>query len=328
MHAGDSMPDVTRRTFLKAATAAAVAFAGDVGLGGEPAKSLVVEARSARWRSRQGAVDPAAIRRMIDAGLVRLTGRDDPQAAWQALFAPGETVGLKFNRISKDFTGANQAIVDSLAAGLASVGVAEERIIVVEAEGVQFAGGRPAAGWAGEHEFASGKTRLSNFLVKQVDAIINVPNLKHHPLAGFTGCLKNISHANDTIMDRPDNFHGNACNPYIADIYAMEAVRSKVRLHVMNALVGIFDHGAYPESPAFQWAHGGLFVSADPVAVDTIGADLVDTARAERAGRIVRRDPRALRYLETAAKRGLGECDRARIGHVTVDADAEMRARA
>jgi len=318
------MTELSRRAFLKAAMAGTVALAGDMSFAEEPGKSLVVEVRSARWRNEGGAADSAVIREMLDSGVARLTGKSSAKGAWSALISPGETVGLKFNRISRDFTGANQAIVDAVAAGLKSAGVKQNDIIVVEAEGVEFAGGRPKPGWAGEYQFASGKTRLSNFLVNQVDALINVPNLKHHPLAGFTGCLKNISHANDTIMDKPGNFHRNACNPYIADIYAIDAVRSKVRLQLMNALVGIFDRGAHPRSPTWQWAHGGLLLSVDPVAVDALGAALVDTHRAKHEGKAVRRDPRALRYLDAASERGLGECDPERIRHVVVDLEGSV----
>jgi hypothetical protein len=318
------MTEVTRRTFLKVAASAAVAFAGDVGFDEEPARGLVVEARSAKWRTGR-TVDAEVVRHMIDSALVRLTGAREPGAAWSALFAPGETIGLKFNRISRDFTGANQAIVDAIAAGLQGAGVRKADIIVVEAEGVEFAGGRPEGGWAGEYAFVSGKTRLSNFLVNQVDALINVPNLKRHSLAGFTGCLKNISHAGGTIMDRPMDFHGNACNPYIADIYALEAVRSKVRLQLMNALVGVFDGDEYPGSAEAQWVHGGLLLSADPVAVDSIGAALVDATRARRSGQPVRRDVRALRYLATAAERGLGQWRPAGIEHVVVNVDGPGR---
>ncbi len=156
-----------------------------------------------------------------------------------------------------------------------------------------------------------------------MDALINVPNLKHHPLAGFTGCLKSISHANDTIMEGPDRFHRNACNPYIADIYAIEAIRSKVRLQVMNSLVGIFDRGAYPPLPKFQWPHNAILLGVDPVALDAIGAESVDAARAEAAKRPVRRDRRALRYLETAAERRLGQCRPDHIQKVAITIDAD-----
>lgn len=244
---------------------------------------------------------------------MRLTGKSTPEAAWKSLFSPGEVVGLKFNRISRDFTGANQALVNAIAGGLLSAGVKRQNVVVVEATDVQFAGGEARKGWAGNYDFGSGKTRLSNFVVNQVDAVINVPNLKHHPLIGFTGCLKNISHADETIMEGPDRFHGNACNPYIADICAIDVLREKMRLHLMNGLKGIFSHGAYPPAPQFQWFHDGLFLGFDPVAIDTIGAELVDAARADYEKHPVQRDQRALSYLETAAQRGLGANARDRI---------------
>jgi len=308
--------DLTRRRFLKAASAtAAAALAGSLKAPSVAAddKSLVVEVRSGKWRQRRAGVDASAVARMVAGGMQRLTGKSTPEAAWKSLFSPREVVGLKFNRISSDFTGANQALVDAIAAGLLSAGLKKQNIIVVEAADVKFAGGEPRKGWAGQYDFGSGKTRLSDFVVNQVDAVINVPNLKHHPLAAFTGCLKNLSHSNDTIMEGPGRFHGNACNPYIADICAIDVLRKKVRLHLMNGLKGIFSHGAYPPAPQYQWFHDALLLSFDPVAIDTIGAELVDRTRAEHEKHPVRRDQRALRYLETAAQRGLGTNARDRI---------------
>jgi hypothetical protein len=311
---------VSRREFLRtASTAAALAAAGRLpgGLAEENGRSLVVESQSDGWRTADGKVDAAVVRRMIDSGLMRLTGKDTPEAAWRSLFAPGEVVGLKFNRVSRDYTGANQAALEALAAGLGSAGVPTGHIIVLEAENAALDGsGTPQRGWAGEYDFGSGKTRLSNTIVNQVDALINVANLKHHPIAAFTGCLKNLSHAKDTLMEGPARFHGNGCDPFIADICALDPLREKTRLHVMNGLKGIFDRGAYPPAPQFQWDRNGMFVGFDPVAIDAVGAQIVDSRRAEAQGRELRRDPRALKYLATAEDRGLGVAELARIEHV------------
>lgn len=315
------MGELSRRGFLKASALAGLTLSqiSKGALAEQEEKSLVVEVRSQKWRSDAKQADAEIVRQMIDRGMMRLTSKSTPEAAWKALFSPGETVGVKFNRVSGDFTGANQAIVDVVSGGLLSAGLRKENIIVVEAIGAQFTGGTPQKGWAGEYDFGSGKTRLSRFVINQVDAIINVPNLKHHPLAGFTGCLKNISHAAGTLVEGPGRFHGNNCNPYIADIYAVEALRKKMRLQLLNGLKGIFDRGAYPPPAQYQWFHDGMFFSFDPVAVDAIGAELVDRARAEHGNRPRQRDQRALRYLQTAAKRGLGTNNRDLIELVSME---------
>ncbi|MCD6506107.1 DUF362 domain-containing protein [Candidatus Poribacteria bacterium] len=308
-----------RRKFLKKT----VSMTAGLVLGGafnyeviaEP-KSLVVQVRSKRWCRSNGKVNAEIIKRMIDKGMMRLTNKKTPEAAWRSLFSPKEVVGIKFNRISRDFTGANQALVDAIVSGLTSVGIPRRNIIVVEAIGVRFDGGKPKDGWAKRVDFGSGKTRLSNFIVNQIDALINVPNIKQHPLAGFTGALKNISHAGGTIMEGPNRFHTNSCDPYIADIYAVKEIREKIRFHISNGLKGIFDRGAEPPPPQFQWFLNSIFLSFDPVALDTIGAELVDRARSQHRGEELRRDPRALKYLKTAAGRGLGVNDPRRIALV------------
>jgi hypothetical protein len=245
---------------------------------------------------------------MVNEGIMKLTSKSTPEAAWKALFSPTEVIGLKFNRISRNYTGANQAVVDAITSGLMSAGVKKRNIVVVEAQGVRFEGGKPRKGWAAKYDFGSGKTRLSNLLVNQLDAVINVPNPKHHPITDFTGALKNISYANNTIMEGPGRFHGNNCDPYIADINALDVVREKVRLHLCNGLKGIFDRGAYP-GPNNQWTHNRFYVSLDPVALDTVCAQAVNKARVKRKRPPLRRH----RYIVTAAKRGLGTNDPERV---------------
>lgn len=256
---------------------------------------------------------------MVRRSVTRLTGADGPEAAWSSLFQPGEIVGLKFNNVSKDFTGANQALLDATVAGLGSAGVPPEDIVLVEAKNVRFEGRPKQGGWTDEqYDFGSGKTVLSRFITQQVDAVVNVANLKDHDVAAFTGCLKNISHSWNVIT-KSHRFHDGACNPYIADINMLEPVRSRLRLHIMNGLKGIFAKGPGPTTPQFQWEHNRIMFSFDPVAVDTIGAELVDRARAEHGGQAFRRDPRPLRYLATAAERGLGTDDPARIERVLLE---------
>ena len=57
------------------------------------------------------------------------------------------------------------------------------------------------------------RDRLAGVL-DQVTAIVNVPFLKTHNLAGMTCCLKNLSHA---LVKHPAQFHTGGCKE-VADI--------------------------------------------------------------------------------------------------------------
>lgn len=310
---------LTRREFLQAAASAAAAVALTGLVQGVEAtmgkKSKVVDVRSGAWH-KEGQIAVTHVKQMVDAGIMRLTSKAMPEAAWGHLFSRREVVGVKFNQISRDYTGANQALVDAITQGLLSAGLKRGNIVVVEATNAGFQGGQPTPGWTGEYDFGSGRTRLSNFLVNQVDAIINVPNLKHHPICGFTGALKNISHANETIMERPQDYHGNNCDPYIADINALPVVRGKLRLHLLNGLKGIFDQGAEP-SP-YQWFHDGLLLSRDPVALDAVALRILEETRAAHGLRPLREKGLPPKYIDTAAGRGLGTNDPGLIERLAV----------
>jgi hypothetical protein len=297
---------VDRREFLRtgaAVTAGAVLF----GLGeiahAAPAKSRVVDVRSPKWwRDDPGAVDLGAVREMLDEGMRKLTGKPTAAEAWKVYVGTKDVVGIKFNGLSQNHTGANSAIRDAIAAGLEAAGVKRENIVVAEHQDL---GTSADLTREPEVKFDHGKTQLTRFIVKQVDVLIDVPDMKTHGGPGVTGALKNLSHAH-TIMTGPGGFHANGCDPYIAEINALPPIRTKFRLAIMNGLKGVFDRWPGTRSPQFQWRHDGFLLSADPVAMDRVELEIIDEERKRRGLSPI--GARA-RFLETAAKLDLGRND-------------------
>jgi uncharacterized protein (DUF362 family) len=80
-------------------------------------------------------------------------------------------------------------------------------------------------------------------LTTQVDGVLNLPILKQHMLAGMTGALKN----NFGCIHNPNKMHLDNCDPYIAEVNAVPAIRDKQRLVIMDALRPVVDNG-----PAYQ----------------------------------------------------------------------------
>ncbi|MFW6107478.1 MAG: DUF362 domain-containing protein [bacterium] len=271
------------------------------------------------WQERREA-NAAAIRRMLEEALTALTGKSSWGAAWRQFVSPTERVGVKFNKITRNVSGANQALGDAILDGLAQAGVKRENIIVVEAVAAKFPGtGRYDGTYGPEVHTDHGTTRLTRFIREQVDAVINVPDLKEHDRAGVTLSLKNLSHG-ASIMLHPWKFHSGYCSPHIGELHSLEPIAGKRRLNILNGLRGIFHLGPSPRSRRWQWDRNSLFVSTDPVALDATCLDIIqDKRRSSPEGIPVvdlfktRRRPV---HIADAAKMGLGTADRDRIDWV------------
>jgi hypothetical protein len=119
------------------------------------------------------------------------------------------------------------------------------------------------------------------------------------------------------VVERPWDCHDNFCNPYIADIVNIPVVRDKLRLHLLDAVLGVAVGGPQLQSLDRLLMKERLLVSTDPVALDRIGYDWVSQARLEKGfSPMETRTDRAPGmtgtpggYIATAAARGLGTDD-------------------
>lgn len=319
---------VSRRRFLRQAIAAsALGAAGLPRIHAEaaepkaPARSKVLEVTNPAWK-RDGKVDPEAVKRTLERGLMEFTGKSSVADAWRVFASPSETIGVKFNDISQNFSGANQALGDAIIDGLLQAGLRREKIILVEAVGASFPGTGTADRTLGpEFDTGHGKTRHTRFLRDQIDGIINVPNLKEHDRAGVTLAVKNLSHGR-AFIPNPGAFHSNYCDPHVAELHSQKVVFTKRRLNILNGLRGIFHLGPSPGAARWQWDRNGLFFSTDPVAMDTVGLDIIQEKRRTTSEGIPVIDlfqtNRRPVYLATCVQMGMGIGDRGRIDSVTV----------
>ncbi len=298
----------TRRQFL------AAAVAGAAGLWVRPAwaitagktrRSRVALLENPRVMTDMG-VHKRALAEMLEEGLCIALDKPTPAAAWQSLLRKDDRILLKFNRADADRLATSQAMAEVLVESLLAGGFEPGRITLMETAVAQtdWAAQLAAApfGWTGKfYDFGSGKEQLVR-AVEEATAIINVPFLKAHRIAGMTGCLKNLSHG---LVRRPALYHANQCCPYIPDIVAMPAIRGKVRLNVMNALRIVYD--TRPESARDPVdIAGALVVGADPVATDTIGQTVLDAMRLEKSLKPVTPEPGMVLQHRLAAEKGLG----------------------
>jgi len=150
---------------------------------------------------------------------------------------------------------------------------------------------------------------LRNPIFKSSTALINVRPVRTHHWSGVGTCLKNY------IMFVPDpfNYHDEGCSP-LGKIWTDPLVKGKTRLNLLAAFTPQFyGRGAHSFDRRYVWPYKGLIVGTDPVAVDAIGAHLLQTKRILHFG-----DDRSLDippvHIEAAEKRyGLGVSDLKRI---------------
>jgi uncharacterized protein (DUF362 family) len=353
---------IDRREFIKTAAVAgaSLAFLPETLSGSDSAnigagqKSRVVEVSSPGVVGADYRPYPDGLRSMVELGVKRLSGEDDLAKAWKHFVKPDDVVGIKINSWGGRQISSKKPIIQAVVDGVQMVGVPPSRIVVWEQyennlqtyvrqqrverdmKGIRFEAcsttitkeqmksAEPFHGFDTDPvRFPWGEVRVAELVARRLTAIINLPVLKDHITGGMSGALKNISHA---VVDRPWICHDNFCNPHIADIVNIPVVRDKLRLHILDGVLGVAAGGPALHSLDHLLVDEKLLFSTDPVAVDWIGYGWIDRARAERGlPPIEKRTDGAPgltgipgAYLATAAARGLGSNDPKRIELISV----------
>ncbi|HOX38262.1 MAG TPA: DUF362 domain-containing protein [Candidatus Brocadiia bacterium] len=277
------------------------------------AKSLVVEVVNPKWQTEKKKPDPAVMREMIARALCLFTGKTSVSDALRCYVSPEDKIGLKFNSLSFDFMRTNAPIAAIMMEFLQDIGAQRGNIASVEGRDVDVKGCMaPDLTFGPEIEVHDKKTRLTNFITKQTDCIINLPDLKDHGGAGVTCALKNLSHSM-SVVAQPSNMHDNNCNPYIPVVNSMEPVKTKRRISICTAFKGVFEGGPMPSKPQNQWLRNSVIVATDPVAMDRVALELVQAARKERNKTDLFMTGRKPLYIAKAAEMGLGTNDMEKI---------------
>jgi len=115
-------------------------------------------------------------------------------------------------------------------------------------------------------------------------AIISVPKLKLHRMAGVTLSLKNMM----GVVSPKGQIH-RSLGKKIADLVSLV----KPRLAVIDGIIGGESHELAGKPVEMNLVIAGL----DPVAVDTVGAAVMEF------------DPKRVEHIVLAAKKGLGICE-------------------
>ena len=290
-------------------------------------RSRVVIARDPGIRGVGGGFDSARLAQLLDHALQASCNCDSPLEAWKKVVRPGEVVGLKVNCLGGRGNATHPELVEAITERLRQAGITEivvwdrltsdlerARFKIAERGSGLRCFGNDVLGFE-EDLVAFGKagSLVCRTLARVCDAVINLPVLKDHGIAGVTLALKSMFGA----IHNPNKYHLNAGDPYVADVYAMVPVRQKVRLHICDGLNAQYEGGP-SFMPQWMWPFSGLLVSRDPVALDYVGWQIIEKKRAEVGLKPLRELKREPSYIATAAdaEHRLGTCDPKRIERV------------
>ena len=171
---------------------------------------------------------PAPIRKMVENGLVALTGQPTESAAWLSLISTNDKVGIKVYS-KAGASGTRKPVVEAIVKGLINAGLPPKQIIIwdhrlhdlrqafffdlAERYGVRVSGALEA-GYDekysyetaligklvyGDREFGQTgdtigrRSYVSALVTSNMTKIINVVPLLNHNLAGVVGCLHSLA---------------------------------------------------------------------------------------------------------------------------------------
>jgi hypothetical protein len=243
---------ITRRDFLRVAagtTMAATLGSGILGEARAEPTAKVVLIRNAEVLEGQDKIQAEILQSMVDEAVKSLLGTSGPLEAWQKLIKSSDIVGIKSNVWEKLPT--PKELEAAIKRRLLDVGVAEKNIDIDD-RGI-----------------------LNNPVFLNATALVNVRPLRTHHWSGVGTCLKNYI---QFVPNRPA-YHDEGCS-HLGKIWTFPIVKGKTRLNILSVLTPQFyGRGANFFDKRYVWPYKGLIVGTDPVAVDAVGAHLIQVKR-------------------------------------------------
>ena len=244
---------ITRRDFLRgtAGMALAASLAPEIWKDAAYAagKTKVILIRHPEAVSAEGKIQGEIVQSMVDDALRTLLSEKEPLQAWRQLFNFSDVVGIKSNHW-RDLPTPKE-LEAAIRRRLMDAGVLEKNISIDD------------------------RGDRNNPIFQNSTALVNVRPVRTHHWAGIGSCIKNYIQ----FVPRPSEYHDDACAD-LAKIWDLPVVKGKTRLNILCALQPQFyGRGASFFDRRYVWPYKGLLVGADPVAVDAVGAHLLQKKR-------------------------------------------------
>ena len=336
---------VSRRSFLGTASALAAAAAARPALAEDKAPrpradlaakppegfvpmsapGKIVKASRANTLQENGLWPKAdAAQAMLERALTELTGESDLVKAVGHFVHKDDKVAIKVNGIAgqKGATMAtNKELVLPLVEAILKLGIPAQNVWVYEQYPSFLAGTRindkVLPGGVKSYTHNNGTTTMDEIKVEgiptkftkyltEATALIDVSQIKDHSICGYTGMLKNATHGS---CINPQDFHAHNASPQIAHLFAQDVIKSRIRLCVTDGFKLGYEGGPLDRRPDCRMPHEAVYVSTDPVALDSFHANLVDQIRKEKGLKTLKDAKRNPSYIRVAAQLGLGIAD-------------------
>ncbi|HEX7667188.1 MAG TPA: DUF362 domain-containing protein, partial [Polyangiaceae bacterium] len=270
---------------------------------------------------------PEAAKEMLTRVLTELTGEKDLVTATARFVNKADKVCVKVNGIALKNHATSKELVLPFLQAMIDSGIPAANITVLEQYGSFLAGTRinqsnvPAGVKVVVHNNSDAtmdermipgtgvKTKFVRALTEST-AVVNFGLIKDHGICGFTGAMKNMTHGCQIV---PHYFHTHHASPQIAMLYAQDVIKSRVRLILIDAFQVMANGGPLDKQPQYRYPYESVFATTDPVAMDTIGWDIVEDFRKKAKLPTLTAEGREPAYIKAAADLGLGIGDRSKI---------------
>jgi len=250
---------ITRRDFLRGTvyTALATSLDFDSGMGKEARaeeKVRVVLVRDENAIDWHGNNNPEVIQKMLDQGVAAFLNEESHLQAWKKLIKPTDVVGVKSNVWA--YLPTPRELEAAIEKRILEAGVPKKNISIDD-RGV-----------------------LDNKVFLSSTTLINVRPLRTHYWSGIGGCIKNYI----MFVSAPWLYHGDSCSP-LGKIWNKPLVKGKTRLNILSLIrTQFYGRGAHFFDRRFVSDYRGLLIGKDPVALDAIGARLLQLQRIAHFG--------------------------------------------
>ena len=256
----------------------------------------------------EGRVDFDVVEKLVDGCMESLTGKKGAEA-WRQYFSATDKIGIIVDVGKYPI---QTATVETIIDRLVDTGVSPDNICVFAGDerDLFVAGftirrdGHGVKTYGAESEgFRHGMSRI---VLDYCDALINLADLRADNDIGLAGCVASLS----ACVPSVERLRLRATPELLGSVGAHPAIRQKLRLNFLEAYMPILDVTAQGKQ---TWQYRGLLVSPDPVAIDVMGAQIVQARRDQVRGQPWPLTP-APTYLRAAQERyRLGQADKSKI---------------
>ncbi len=266
--------------------------------------------------SNRDALPQPLLEQRLQTGMEALLGPEP----WAQICGPKDVVAIKLNALPPGLIAPRPELVRAIVARLIAARVRAPNIILWDCDTRMLEGsgftrqtgtddvrvyGTDAlrAGGYGENFefFGAVGSLVSRIVTEYATVLINVGVLKAHDLSGVSVGMKNLYGA----IHNPNRYHDNNCDPFIPQVVSLPSIRAKLRLTVIDAVLGQAEGGPSYDA-AWIWPCDRLLLAVDPVACDRVGADLIEARRAAIGLPTLAIAGRPPRFIRSGAQLGLG----------------------